>query len=237
MGCSCAIPRHFEQRSRSSPPCSLLLPANSRSMALLPVHGWSKSLFCRPRLTNRNGSSCVSGGWREQQFNQRTQQCFAPFSNLVNELKEPQVKRQFLLRNPPVRSKPRPQQGPKALNRVDMDFAESIPILVAGELPGRVTHGVVGVAPFGQPTVNVIFLSVDNSSFSNRSLDQRGDCVLLHVWEHRDDNRAATLHHAEDRRFLLLQRSSAPFTLQPTAAPGPLFFLTSSGLPLCPATT
>ena len=46
------------------------------------------------------GSSCVSGGWREQQFNQRTQQCFAPFSNIVNELKEPQVKRQFLLRNP-----------------------------------------------------------------------------------------------------------------------------------------
>ena len=33
---------------------------------------------------------------------------------------------------------------------VDMDFAKSIPILVAGELPGRVTHGVVGVAPFGQ---------------------------------------------------------------------------------------
>src|SRR5271167_4647859 len=140
------------------------------------------------RRGNLVGSSCVSGGWREQQFNQRTQQCFAPFSNIVNELKEPQVKRQFLLRNPPVRSKPRPQQGPKALNRVDMDFAESIPILVAGELPGRVTHGVVGVAPFGQPTVNVIFLSVDNSSFSNRSLDQRGDCVLLHVWEHRDDN-------------------------------------------------
>jgi len=26
-----------------------------------------------------------------------------------------------------------------------MDFAKCIPILVAGELPGRVTHGVVGV--------------------------------------------------------------------------------------------
>ena len=154
-----------------------------------------------------------------------------------NELKEPQVKRQFLLRNPPMRSEPRPQQRPKALNRVDMDFAKSIPILVAGELPGRVTHGVVGIAPFGQPTVNVIFIGIDNSSFSDRSFDQWGDRVLLHVREHRDDNLAATLHHAEDRRFLLLQRSSAPFTLQPTAAPGPLFFLTSSGLPLCPATT
>src|SRR5271166_1163009 len=134
-----------------------------------------------------------------------------------------------------MRSEPRPQQRPKALNRVDMDFA--ISILVAGELPGRVTHGEVGVAPFGQPTVNVIFIGVDNSSFSDRSFDQRGDCVLLHVWEHRDDNLAATLHHADDRRFLLFQRSSAPFTLQPTAAPGPPLFLTSSGLPLCPATT
>src|SRR5271157_5437164 len=186
---------------------------------------------------NKVGSSCVSGGWRDQQFDQRTQQRFAPFSNIVNELEEPEVKRQFLLRNPPVWSEPGPQQRPKALDRVDMDFAKSIPILVAGELPGRVTHGVVGVAPFGQPTVNIVFIGVDNSSFSNRSFDQRGDRVLLHVWEHRDDNLAATLHHTEDRRFLLLQRSSAPFPLQPTAAPGPPFFLTSSGLPLCPATT
>src|SRR5271166_2507549 len=105
-----------------------------------------------------------------------------------------------------------------------MDFAKSISILVAGELPGRVTHGVVGIAPFGQPTVNVIFIGVDNSSFSNRSFDQRGDRLLLHVREHRDDNLAATLHHTENRRFLLLQRSSAPFPLQPTAAPGPPFF-------------
>src|SRR5208283_64292 len=155
----------------------------------------------------------------------------------MNELKEPQVKRQFLLRNPPMRSEPRPQQRPKALNRVDVDFAKSIPILVAGELPGRVTHGVVGVTPFGQPTVNVIFIGVDNSSFRNRLFDKWGDRVLLHVREHRDDNLAATLHHTEYRRFLLLQRSSAPFPLQPTAAPGPPLFLTSSGFPLCPATT
>ncbi len=116
-----------------------------------------------------------------------------------------------------------------------MDFAKSIPILVA-ELPGRVTHGVVWVAPFGQPTVNVIFIGADNSSFGDRSFDQRGDRVLLHVREHRDDNLAAPLHHAEDRRFLLLQRSSAPFPLQPSAALGPLF-LTFSGLQFCPATT
>jgi|GEM_PF-3655001 len=104
-----------------------------------PILFGPKDALCR---SYTKGSPCVSGGWRDQQFNQRTQQRFAPFSNIVNELKEPQVKRQLLLRNPPVRSEPRPQQRPKALNRVDMDFAKSIPILVAGELPGRVTHGV-----------------------------------------------------------------------------------------------
>jgi len=110
-----------------------------------------------------------------------------------------------------------------------MDFAESIPVLVAGELPSRVTHGVVGVAPLGEPIVDIIFIGIDNSSIRNCSFDQRGDRLLLHVWEHPDDNLSGTLHHAEDRRFLLLQRSSAPFPLQPAAAPEPLFFLTSSG--------
>ena len=118
-----------------------------------------------------------------------------------------------------------------------MDFAESIPVLVTGELPSRVTHGVVGVAPLGEPIVNIIFISIDNSSFRNCPFDQRGDRLLLHVWEHPEDNLAGTLHHAEDRRFLLLQRSSAPFPLQPAAATEPPFFLTSSGWPLCPATT
>ena len=41
---------------------------------------------------NKVGSSCVSGGWRDQQFDQRTQQRFAPFLDIVNELEEPQVK-------------------------------------------------------------------------------------------------------------------------------------------------
>src|SRR5208337_4242784 len=39
-----------------------------------------------------DGSSCVSGGWRDQQFDQRAQQRFAPLSYIVNELEEPQVK-------------------------------------------------------------------------------------------------------------------------------------------------
>ena len=163
----------------------------------------------------------------------RTQQRFAPFSNIMNELKEPQVKRQFLLRNPPMRSEPRPQQRPKALNRVDMDFAKSIPILVAGELPGRVTrcggdaHSVRRkchihryrqqfLAIVGLMSGAIVFCCTFGSIVMTTSPLR---CIMPKIGG-----------------LLLLQRSSAPFTLQPTAAPGPLF-LTSSGLPLCPATT
>jgi len=42
--------------------------------------------LCVGTWCNLDGSSCVSGGWRDQQFNQRTQQRFSPFTNIVNEL-------------------------------------------------------------------------------------------------------------------------------------------------------
>jgi hypothetical protein len=46
-----------------------------------PILFGPKDALCR---SYTKGSSCVSGGWRDQQFNQRTQQRFAPFSNIVN---------------------------------------------------------------------------------------------------------------------------------------------------------
>ena len=157
------------------------------------------------------------------------------FPNIMNELKEPQVKRQFLLSNPPVRSSQDLNSDQKPSIVLTWISQNPSPSSSRANSPPSDTR-CGGVAPFGQPIVNVIFIGVDNSSFGNRLFDQRGDRLLLHVWEHRDDNLAATLHHAEDRRFLLLQRSSAVFTLQP-ACPSRPFFLTSSGLPLCPATT
>ena len=113
----------------------------------LPGHPEFRHSPCRRGLFSRVAHPAFRGVGVTSSSISATQQRFAPFSNVLNELKESQVKRQFLLRNPPMRSEPRPQQRPKALNRVDMDFAKSIPILVAGELPGRVTHGVVGIAP------------------------------------------------------------------------------------------
>ena len=63
----------------------------------------------------------------------------------MNELEETQVQGQLLLGNPPVGAQPRAEQRPEALDGVDMDFAETIAILVARELPGGMTNRTMGV--------------------------------------------------------------------------------------------
>jgi len=42
-----------------------------------------------------------------------------------------------------------------------MDFTETIAILVAGELPGGMTDRSMTVAPLGQPSINIIVISID----------------------------------------------------------------------------
>src|SRR5674476_411771 len=119
--------------------------------------------------------------------------------------------------------------------RDSMYLTKTIPVVVTGELPRRMTHRVVSVAPFGQPTVNVIFIRVDNSSFGDRSLDQGCDRHLFHILQHPDHDLARALDHAEDRRLFLGQRAATALPLQFAAASLSPFFFTASGLPLCPA--
>ena len=47
---------------------------------------------------------------RDQQFQKGSEQAFAPNADVVHELEEAQVERQFFLRDPPMRSQPRAQQ-------------------------------------------------------------------------------------------------------------------------------
>src|SRR4029079_450208 len=97
---------------------------------------------------------------------------FAPFSHVMNEFKETQIERQFLLGDPSMGAKPRPQQGPKALDRVDMELTETIPVFITGELPRCMAHRPVGVAPVAKPAVDVIFIGINYTAFNNRLLDQ-----------------------------------------------------------------
>jgi len=43
---------------------------------------------------------------RDQELNERRQQRFAALADVVHELEEPQVDREFLLGNPPMRTQP-----------------------------------------------------------------------------------------------------------------------------------
>src|SRR5664279_2232254 len=118
-----------------------------------------------------------------------------------------------------------------------MNLAEPIPVLVPGELAGRMTDGAVGEAPCGQPCVDVVLVGVDHCPRGDRRLDQRADRLLLHVGQHPDEHLAGPLDHPEDRRLLLGQCSPARCPLQPASPARSPFFLTASGWPLCPATT
>src|SRR6266576_6192457 len=118
-----------------------------------------------------------------------------------------------------------------------MNLTEAIPVLIACELACRMAHRAVGIAPFGQPAIDVIFIGVDDRTLGDRPSDQRADRRLLDILQHSDNNLTGALDHAEDRRLLLGQRPAAPLPLQPTAASLASFFFTASGCPLCPATT
>src|SRR5918996_2853733 len=50
-----------------------------------------------------------SGVLADQQLNERTQQRFAAFADIVHKLEETQVEREFLLGNAPMRAKPTPK--------------------------------------------------------------------------------------------------------------------------------
>jgi len=64
------------------------------------------------------GSSCVPGTRVHQESDQGPQQRLTAFPNVMNELEDTQIEWQLLLRDPPVRAQPRPQQGPDSSIRI-----------------------------------------------------------------------------------------------------------------------
>src|SRR4051812_22828199 len=118
-----------------------------------------------------------------------------------------------------------------------MHLAEPVAVVIAGELPGRMADGVVRVAPFAQPGVDVVLVGVDHRPLGDRFPDRGADGPLPDVGQHANDDLAASLDHPEDRRLLLLQRPPARCPLQPSSPTRPPFFATASWWPLCPATT
>ena len=63
-----------------------------------------------------------------------------------------------------MRAKPRAQQRPKALDRVDVDLAEAVAILVAGVFTAPVADALVAIAQAFQAGVDAILVGVDQGA-------------------------------------------------------------------------
>ena len=90
----------------------------------------------------------------------------------MHELKEAQVQRQLLLREAAMRSQPGTEQRPKALHRVDMNFMEAIPVLVAGVFTPAMTHRMMIKPPLLQRVIDGLFIGMDARSRRDERLDQ-----------------------------------------------------------------
>src|SRR5450432_3711971 len=109
-----------------------------------------------------------------------------------------------------------------------MDLAESITVLVAGELPGRMTDRSMAVPPLGQSSIDVIFIGVHNSTYGDRGANQGSDRDLFHVLQHPNHHRPGALNHSKDRRLFLRQRPTPALPPQPSPSGRPPFFFTAS---------
>jgi len=183
------------------------------------------------------GSGVVPGPSRHQAGDKRSEQGFAASACVVHELEEAEVERQLVLRDAPMRAKPGAQQGPKTLDRVDVDLAKAVAVLVAGILAASMADGLVPVAPGGQARVDAILVRVDEGARGDSSGDDRLDRCLLHVGQPAQHDLPAALDQAEDRWLVLLQRAAARRACQLAAPSEPPLLATAAGCPLCPATT
>src|SRR4051812_47126039 len=192
--------------------------------------GWPLSIVALVGFRGVGSASCDQGG------DERAKQGFAATACIVHELEEPQIERQLLLRDPPVRAKPGAQQRPEPLDGVDVHLAEAVAILVAGVFAAPVADRFVLIPPGRQAGVDAILVGMDEGALGNRGRDDRLDRPLLHVGQHAQDHRTTALDQAENGRLVLLPRAPARRAGQPATAPEPPLLATAAGWPLWPAT-
>ena len=84
---------------------------------------------------------------RDQYLNERRQQRLASLADVVYKLEEPEVEREFLLGNAPMRTKPTAQERPKPFHRIHMHFTQAVAIVIAGEFTPSMVDLLMTVAP------------------------------------------------------------------------------------------
>src|SRR3954469_4624353 len=105
-------------------------------------------------------------GSRDERPDERGEEGFPPPARVVDHLEEGEIERQLLPRDAPVGPEPGAQQRPEALQRVDVDLAEPVTILVARVLATPVTDRLVPVAPLVQAAVDAVLVGVHQRPFA-----------------------------------------------------------------------
>src|SRR3954471_4763833 len=142
-------------------------------------------------------------------------------SGVVHEFEEGEIVGQLLLRDAAVRPQPGAQQRPNTFHGVDVDFAESI--LVSGILAPTMVNGLVAETPLRQSVIDRVLVGVDQAAERAASQEQSFDRGRPNIGQQMKDYGAAALNHAENRRFLLLQRAAARHPFKPRRRPARLF--------------
>src|SRR5215813_504591 len=158
-----------------------------------------------------------SRGLRDQELNEYRKQRFASLADVVHELEESQVDREFLLGNSSMRAQPTPQERPKAFHRVDVHFAHAVAIVIAGKLASPVVDTLMAVTPGLQTGINAVRICIHPCPWHDGVFDQGLDRLLLHVGQEIDDHLTATLQHPKNGRSFLRQGATTRFALEPAS--------------------
>src|SRR5215510_4473848 len=151
---------------------------------------------------------------RDQELNECRQQRFASLADVVHELEESQIDREFLLGNTPMRAQPTPQERPKAFHRVDVHFAHAVAIVIAGKLASPVVDTLMAVTPGLQTGINAVLVCIHPCPWHDGVFNQGLDGLLLHVGQEIDDHLTATLQHPKDGRSFLRQGATPRLALE-----------------------
>src|SRR5215204_4999273 len=81
-------------------------------------------------------------------------------------------------------------------HRIDVDFVETIAVLVARIFASAVADGLVLIAPHRQTSVDAVLVGVDHRAFDDDGRNDRLDRFRLHIGQHPKNDLAITLDQA-----------------------------------------
>jgi hypothetical protein len=129
-----------------------------------------------------------SGVFTDQQLHERTQQRFASLADVVHKLEEPQVEREFLLGNAPMRAQPTPQERPEAFHCVYVHFAKAVPVFISGKLASPMVDTLMIVSLNMQASINAILVCINMCTWKDGVFDKGLDRLLLDIGQQIDDH-------------------------------------------------